>query len=162
MRTCSRPGSRRSSGKSSISPKSSGWHCRRRSPRTVLHARWPSRLSRRPVVPGLRVVLAHLRCWSRARRCCRRRICRPRLVRLVSASVLLACTFLYALIAEVLVGVVSVVLNRSGIDERFLGVHGVHPCAEHHRVHERDEFCYQWEYYSQVRRPFTSFCFVSP
>jgi len=36
--------------------------------------------------------------------------------------VLLACTALYAAIAEILVDVVDVVLNGSGIDEKFLGV----------------------------------------
>ncbi|KAF8483109.1 hypothetical protein JB92DRAFT_3032701 [Gautieria morchelliformis] len=40
----------------------------------------------------------------------------------LSASVLLACTFLYALIAEILVDVVDVVLEGSGIQEKFLGV----------------------------------------
>ncbi|KAF9645148.1 hypothetical protein BDM02DRAFT_3120716 [Thelephora ganbajun] len=46
----------------------------------------------------------------------------PSWSRLVSASVLLGCTALYAVIAELLVGVVDVVLERSGIDEKFLGV----------------------------------------
>lgn len=35
---------------------------------------------------------------------------------------LLACTALYALIAEILVDVVDVILEGSGIDEKFLGV----------------------------------------
>jgi len=60
--------------------------------------------------------------------------------------VLLTCTFLYALIAEVLVDVVNIVLNGSGIDEKVLRVHVVHPCAEHHGVHERDELRVQWGY----------------
>jgi len=38
-----------------------------------------------------------------------------------SARVLLTCTFLYALIAEVLVDVVNSVLNDIGIDEKLLG-----------------------------------------
>ncbi|KAI0300261.1 hypothetical protein BC826DRAFT_992345 [Russula brevipes] len=46
----------------------------------------------------------------------------PAWSRAVSASVLLACTALYAVIAELLVDVVDVVLNGSGIDEKFLGV----------------------------------------
>ncbi|KAN0139888.1 hypothetical protein V8E53_002550 [Lactarius tabidus] len=46
----------------------------------------------------------------------------PSWSRAVSASVLLACTALYAVIAELLVDVVDVVLNGSGIDEKFLGV----------------------------------------
>jgi Ca2+:H+ antiporter len=46
----------------------------------------------------------------------------PSWSRTVSASVLLTCTFLYAMIAEILVDVVDVVLNGSGIDEKFLGV----------------------------------------
>ena len=46
----------------------------------------------------------------------------PSWSRTVSASVLLACTFLYAMIAEILVDVVDVVLDGSGIDEKFLGV----------------------------------------
>ncbi|KAF8500973.1 hypothetical protein F5888DRAFT_1677876 [Russula emetica] len=46
----------------------------------------------------------------------------PSWSRAVSASVLLACTALYAAIAEILVDVVDVVLNGSGIDEKFLGV----------------------------------------
>ena len=46
----------------------------------------------------------------------------PSWSRTVSASVLLSCTFLYAMIAEILVDVVDVVLNGSGIDEKFLGV----------------------------------------
>ncbi|KAJ1303135.1 hypothetical protein OPQ81_011335 [Rhizoctonia solani] len=40
----------------------------------------------------------------------------------VSASVLLACTALYAIIAEILVDEVDVVLEGSGIDEKFLGI----------------------------------------
>ncbi|EMD40015.1 hypothetical protein CERSUDRAFT_46444 [Gelatoporia subvermispora B] len=46
----------------------------------------------------------------------------PSWSRTTSASVLLACTALYALIAELLVSVVDVVLEGSGIDEKFLGV----------------------------------------
>ncbi|KAI9058458.1 hypothetical protein FKP32DRAFT_1614893 [Trametes sanguinea] len=46
----------------------------------------------------------------------------PSWSRTTSASVLLACTALYAVIAEVLVDVVDVVLEGSGIDEKFLGV----------------------------------------
>lgn len=46
----------------------------------------------------------------------------PSWSRFVSASVLLACTALYALIAELLVDVVDVILQGSGIDEKFLGV----------------------------------------
>jgi len=46
----------------------------------------------------------------------------PAWSRAVSASVLLACTALYAVIAELLVDVVDVVLNGSGIDEKFLGL----------------------------------------
>lgn len=46
----------------------------------------------------------------------------PSWSRVVSASVLLACTALYALIAELLIQVVDVVLEGSGIDEKFLGV----------------------------------------
>ena len=46
----------------------------------------------------------------------------PSWSRTASASVLLACTFLYAMIAEILVDVVDVVLDGSGIDEKFLGV----------------------------------------
>ncbi|CAE6477990.1 unnamed protein product [Rhizoctonia solani] len=40
----------------------------------------------------------------------------------VSASVLLACTALYAIIAEILVDEVDVILEGSGIDEKFLGI----------------------------------------
>lgn len=40
----------------------------------------------------------------------------------VSLTVLLSCTVLYAIIAEILVDVVDVVLDGSGIDEKFLGV----------------------------------------
>ncbi|KAF8574320.1 hypothetical protein K439DRAFT_1420663 [Ramaria rubella] len=40
----------------------------------------------------------------------------------LSASVLLGCTFLYAIIAEILVEVVDVVLEGSGIQEKFLGI----------------------------------------
>ncbi|KAG8963769.1 hypothetical protein FRC03_002594 [Tulasnella sp. 419] len=39
-----------------------------------------------------------------------------------SATVLLACTALYAAIAEILVDVVDVILEGSGIDEKFLGI----------------------------------------
>jgi len=46
----------------------------------------------------------------------------PSWSRTTSASVLLACTALYAVIAEILVDVVDVVLDGSGIDEKFLGV----------------------------------------
>ncbi|GJE91758.1 calcium/proton exchange-like protein [Phanerochaete sordida] len=46
----------------------------------------------------------------------------PSWSRVTSASVLLACTALYAAIAEILVDVVDVVLEGSGIDEKFLGV----------------------------------------
>ncbi|PCH40171.1 hypothetical protein WOLCODRAFT_116813 [Wolfiporia cocos MD-104 SS10] len=46
----------------------------------------------------------------------------PSWSRTTSASVLLACTALYAIIAELLVDVVDVVLEGSGIDEKFLGV----------------------------------------
>ncbi|KAI0826892.1 hypothetical protein BC628DRAFT_1319645 [Trametes gibbosa] len=46
----------------------------------------------------------------------------PSWSRTTSASVLLACTAMYAVIAEILVDVVDVVLEGSGIDEKFLGV----------------------------------------
>ncbi|KAF9485870.1 hypothetical protein BDN70DRAFT_909968 [Pholiota conissans] len=46
----------------------------------------------------------------------------PSWSRTTSASVLLACTFLYAIIAELLVDVVDVILEDSGIDEKFLGI----------------------------------------
>ncbi|TFK91973.1 hypothetical protein K466DRAFT_481611 [Polyporus arcularius HHB13444] len=46
----------------------------------------------------------------------------PSWSRTTSASVLLACTALYAIIAEILVDVVDVVMEGSGIDEKFLGV----------------------------------------
>ncbi|KAF8073669.1 hypothetical protein FPV67DRAFT_1666430 [Lyophyllum atratum] len=46
----------------------------------------------------------------------------PSWSRTTSASVLLTCTALYAVIAELLVDVVDVVLEDSGIDEKFLGV----------------------------------------
>ncbi|KXN88148.1 Low affinity vacuolar monovalent cation/H(+) antiporter [Leucoagaricus sp. SymC.cos] len=46
----------------------------------------------------------------------------PSWSRTMSASVLLGCTALYAIIAELLVDVVDVVLKDSGIDEKFLGV----------------------------------------
>ncbi|KZT11976.1 uncharacterized protein LAESUDRAFT_776211 [Laetiporus sulphureus 93-53] len=46
----------------------------------------------------------------------------PSWSRTTSASVLLACTALYAIIAELLVNVVDVVLEGSGIEEKFLGV----------------------------------------
>ncbi|KAG6903293.1 hypothetical protein C0995_000188 [Termitomyces sp. Mi166 len=46
----------------------------------------------------------------------------PSWSRTTSASVLLACTALYAVIAELLVDVVDVILQDSGIDEKFLGV----------------------------------------
>jgi Ca2+:H+ antiporter len=46
----------------------------------------------------------------------------PSWSRQLSASVLLGCTLLYALIAEILVDVVDVVLDGSGINEKFLGI----------------------------------------
>ncbi|KAL0569701.1 hypothetical protein V5O48_012261 [Marasmius crinis-equi] len=46
----------------------------------------------------------------------------PSWSRFTSASVLLACTALYAVIAEILVDVVDVILSDSGLDEKFLGV----------------------------------------
>ncbi|KAH8104483.1 hypothetical protein BXZ70DRAFT_1005012 [Cristinia sonorae] len=46
----------------------------------------------------------------------------PSWSRTTSASVLLACTAIYALIADLLIDVVDVVLVGSGIDEKFLGV----------------------------------------
>ncbi|KAF8895273.1 hypothetical protein BD779DRAFT_1608907 [Infundibulicybe gibba] len=46
----------------------------------------------------------------------------PSWSRTTSASVLLVCTALYAIIAELLVDVVDVILEGSGIDEKFLGV----------------------------------------
>ncbi|KAF7297742.1 hypothetical protein MKEN_01397800 [Mycena kentingensis (nom. inval.)] len=46
----------------------------------------------------------------------------PSWSRTTSASVLLICTALYAAIAELLVDVVDVILEGSGIDEKFLGV----------------------------------------
>ncbi|EJU03226.1 hypothetical protein DACRYDRAFT_65440 [Dacryopinax primogenitus] len=46
----------------------------------------------------------------------------PSWSRTVSAAVLLACTALYAAIAEVLVDVVDVILEGSGVDEKFLGL----------------------------------------
>lgn len=46
----------------------------------------------------------------------------PNWSRAKSATVLLACTVLYAIIAEILVDVVDVVLNGSGISEKLLGV----------------------------------------
>ncbi|KAK0564966.1 hypothetical protein OC861_004010 [Tilletia horrida] len=46
----------------------------------------------------------------------------PSWSRATSVSVLLGCTVLYAIIAEILVDVVDVVLNGSGIDEKFLGI----------------------------------------
>ncbi|CAL1713386.1 unnamed protein product [Somion occarium] len=46
----------------------------------------------------------------------------PSWSRTTSASVLLACTATYALIAELLVAVVDVVMEGSGIDEKFLGI----------------------------------------
>ncbi|GFZ43303.1 LOW QUALITY PROTEIN: Putative cation exchanger [Saitozyma sp. JCM 24511] len=42
--------------------------------------------------------------------------------RTVSSGVLLGCTLLYAIIAEILVDVVDVVMQGSGIDEKFLGL----------------------------------------
>ncbi|CDZ97511.1 Ca2 /H antiporter VCX1 and related proteins [Phaffia rhodozyma] len=46
----------------------------------------------------------------------------PSWSRTTSASVLLSCTLLYAIIAEILVDVVDVVLEGSGLDEKFLGI----------------------------------------
>ncbi|EJD50677.1 hypothetical protein AURDEDRAFT_112251 [Auricularia subglabra TFB-10046 SS5] len=46
----------------------------------------------------------------------------PNWSRGTSATVLLACTALYAMIAEILVDVVDVVLAGSGIDEKLLGI----------------------------------------
>ncbi|EIW81284.1 hypothetical protein CONPUDRAFT_56471 [Coniophora puteana RWD-64-598 SS2] len=46
----------------------------------------------------------------------------PEWSRGTSAAVLLSCTALYAIIAELLVDVVDVVLQGSGIDEKFLGI----------------------------------------
>ncbi|WRT65915.1 calcium/proton exchanger [Kwoniella shivajii] len=46
----------------------------------------------------------------------------PSWTRGVSAGVLLGCTLLYAIIAEILVDVVDVVLQGSRIDEKFLGL----------------------------------------
>lgn len=46
----------------------------------------------------------------------------PSWSRAVSLTVLISCTVLYAIIAEILVDVVDVVLDGSGIDEKFLGV----------------------------------------
>jgi Ca2+:H+ antiporter len=46
----------------------------------------------------------------------------PSWSRTTSASVLVTCTALYAIIADILVDVVDVVLKGSGIDEKFLGV----------------------------------------
>ncbi|PVF94628.1 hypothetical protein CPB86DRAFT_788856 [Serendipita vermifera] len=46
----------------------------------------------------------------------------PSWSRFTSASVLLSCTLLYAIIAEILVDVVDFVLKGSGIDEKFLGI----------------------------------------
>ncbi|KAJ8080827.1 hypothetical protein PM082_017662 [Marasmius tenuissimus] len=46
----------------------------------------------------------------------------PSWSRFTSASVLLVCTALYAVIAEILVDVVDVILSDSGLDEKFLGI----------------------------------------
>ncbi|KAG2152988.1 Sodium/calcium exchanger protein-domain-containing protein [Suillus bovinus] len=46
----------------------------------------------------------------------------PEWSRITSAAVLLSCTALYALIAELLVDMVDVVLKDSGIEEKFLGI----------------------------------------
>ncbi|KAF9219238.1 hypothetical protein BS17DRAFT_789717 [Gyrodon lividus] len=46
----------------------------------------------------------------------------PEWSRTTSAAVLIACTALYAIIAELLVDVVDIVLEGSGIDEKFLGI----------------------------------------
>jgi Ca2+:H+ antiporter len=46
----------------------------------------------------------------------------PEWSRVTSAAVLLSCTALYAVIAELLVDMVDVVLKDSGIEEKFLGI----------------------------------------
>ncbi|WFD31003.1 hypothetical protein MSPP1_002032 [Malassezia sp. CBS 17886] len=46
----------------------------------------------------------------------------PSWSRIVSLSVLLSCTVLYAVIAEILVDVVDVVVNGYGVSEKFIGV----------------------------------------
>ncbi|KAI6140574.1 hypothetical protein BKA82DRAFT_4149105 [Pisolithus tinctorius] len=46
----------------------------------------------------------------------------PEWSRTTSAGVLLACTALYAVIAELLVGVVDVILQDYGVEEKFLGI----------------------------------------
>ncbi|PWZ00404.1 hypothetical protein BCV70DRAFT_94934 [Testicularia cyperi] len=46
----------------------------------------------------------------------------PSWSRATSLTVLLSCTVLYAIIAEILVDVVDVVLDGSGLDEKFLGI----------------------------------------
>lgn len=46
----------------------------------------------------------------------------PNWTRGISAGVLLACTLLYAIIAEILVDVVDVILQGSGLNEKFLGL----------------------------------------
>ncbi|KAF8558364.1 hypothetical protein OG21DRAFT_1238307 [Imleria badia] len=46
----------------------------------------------------------------------------PEWSRMTSTAVLLGCTALYAIIAELLIDVVDVVLTGSGIDEKFLGI----------------------------------------
>lgn len=46
----------------------------------------------------------------------------PSWSRFTSTSVLLGCTILYAIIAEILVDVLDVVLNGSGLSEKFIGV----------------------------------------
>jgi len=65
----------------------------------------------------------------------------PSWSRTVSVTVLLTCTFLYTLTTGILVDAVDVVLNCSGIDEKFLGVTSF-ALAPNHGVHERDEFRY--------------------
>jgi len=42
--------------------------------------------------------------------------------RTISTSVLLRCTFLYAMIAGIVVDIVGVVFNGSGVEEKLLGV----------------------------------------
>jgi len=97
-------------------------------PPTITHRRFYTRGGRRDCLsaatPGHGLVLAHPLCVSRAQPWCRRRTWQARRAQLKSdgsARVLLACTSLYALIAEVLVDVVNSVLNDIGIDEKSLG-----------------------------------------
>ncbi|EGO23613.1 hypothetical protein SERLADRAFT_438928 [Serpula lacrymans var. lacrymans S7.9] len=71
------------------------------------HAQSPARLRSSAVVTEVESHGAHEGpAWSRT----------------TSAAVLLGCTALYAIIAELLVDVVDVVLQGSGIDEKFLGI----------------------------------------